>query len=88
MVTMVNEKQVIDYKQAKTQYDGHWLLFDQRDFPPEEDIGYVVAFGDGTDEDWEILEKIQMKQYNGKVLLMKGWTQKNDVYNSGIIEEI
>ena len=47
MVTLVKEKQVIDYKQAKIKYDGRWLLFDQRDFPLEEDIGYVIAYGDG-----------------------------------------
>ena len=88
MVTMVEEKQVIDYKQAKAKYNGHWLLFDKRDFPPEEDIGYVVAFGDGTEEAWEALYKICLNQYDGKVLLMKGWAQKDDIFDSGIIEEI
>jgi hypothetical protein len=88
MVTMVDEKQVLSYPEAKAKYDGYWLLFDQRDFPPEEDMGYVVAYGDGTDEVWKALERIQMKQYNGKVLLMKGWVQKDDIFDSGIIEEV
>ena len=88
MVTMVNEKKVLSYPEAKAKYDGHWLLFDKRDFPPEEDIGYVVAYGDGTEEAWKALMKICVNQYDGKVLLMKGWVQKDDVYDSGIIEEV
>jgi co-chaperonin GroES (HSP10) len=88
MVTMINERQVLSYPEAKAKYDGHWLLFDKRDFPPEEDMGYVVALGDGTNEDWEELVKIQMKQYKGDVFLIKGWVQKDDIYDSGIIEEV
>jgi co-chaperonin GroES (HSP10) len=88
MVTEINDRKVLSYPEAKAKYDGHWLLFDKRDFPPEEDMGYVVALGDGTDEDWEELVKIQMKQYKGDVFLIKGWVQKDDVYDSGIIEEV
>jgi co-chaperonin GroES (HSP10) len=88
MVTMINERQVLSYPEAKAKYDGHWLLFDKRGFPPEEDMGYVVALGDGTDEDWKELVKIQMKQYKGDVFLIKGWVQKDDIYDSGIIEEV
>jgi len=88
MVTMVTEKRVISYPEAKAEYDGHWFLFYNRDFPPEEDMGYVVAYGDDTDKDWEALERMQMKQYKGKILLLKGWAQKDDIYDSGIIEEV
>jgi len=77
MVTMNSEKQVLTYPEAKARYDGRWLLFDHRAFPPEEDMGYVVAYGDGTPEDREALAEIRNNKYHGKVLLMKGWAQKN-----------
>jgi hypothetical protein len=88
MVTMVTEKQVLSYPEAKAKYDGHWLLFDKREFPPAEDIGYVVAYGDGTAEDREALRDINHSLYNGKVFLLKGWVQKDDIFNSGIIEAV
>ena len=52
MVTMTEEKKrVLNYLEVKAEYDGRWVLFDHRDFPPEDDMGYVVACGDGSDED-------------------------------------
>jgi hypothetical protein len=86
MVTMVTEKRVLNCREVDAEYDGRWVLYDQRDFPPEEDTGYVVAFGDGTDEDWEALMEIQNSKYHGEVFLMKGWIPKDDVFDSGIIE--
>jgi len=90
MVTMTEEKnRVLNYLEVKAEYDGHWVLFDQRDFPPEDDMGYVVAYGDGSDEDWEALEEIQCSKYHGQVLLIKGWKPKDDdVFDSGIIEMV
>ena len=58
MVTISAEKRVLNYKEAKAEFDGQWLLFDKRDFPPADDMGYVVAYGDGTTEDREALEEI------------------------------
>jgi hypothetical protein len=86
MVTMVTEKRVINCRQVKAEYDGRWVLFDKRDFPPEQDTGYVVAYGDGTDEDWEALMEIQNSKYHGEVFLMKGWIPKDDIFDSGIID--
>jgi len=90
MVTMTEEKnRVLNYREVKAEYDGHWVLFDHRDFPPEDDMGYVVAYGDGSDEDWEALREIQCGKYHGKVLLIKGWVPKDDdVFDSGIIEMV
>jgi hypothetical protein len=88
MITMNTEKQLLSYPEAKAKYDGHWLLFDQRDYPPEEDMGYVVAYGDGTAEDREALCDMNHSKYNGRVLLMKGWASKNDIYYCSIIEEV
>jgi hypothetical protein len=83
------KKRVLNYLEVKAEYDGHWVLFDQRDFPPEDDMGYVVAYGDGSDEDWEALTEIQCSKYHGKVLLIKGWKPKDDdVFDSGIIEMV
>jgi len=88
MITLTTEKRVLNYKEAKAEFDGHWLLFDQRDFPPVEDMGYVVAYGDGTPEDRDALMEICHEKYHGKVLLMKGYVQKDDIFDSGIIEII
>jgi len=90
MVTMTEEKKrVLNYLEVKAEYDGHWVLFDQRDFPPEDDMGYVVACGDGSDEDRDALEEICFDKYHGEVLLMKGWKPKDDdIFDSGIIEMV
>ena len=86
MITMVTEKRILNYKEVKAKYDGHWLLFDKRDFPPEEDTGYVVAYCDGTPEDRDALREICFDKYDGKVLLKKGWIPKGDIFDSGVID--
>ena len=86
MVTMITEKRVINCREVEAEYDGRWLLYDQRDFPTEEDTGYVVAYGDGTPEDREALRDINHSKYNGEVLLKKGWIPKDDIFDSGIID--
>jgi len=90
MVTMTEEKKrVLNYLEVKAEYDGRWVLFDHRDFPPEDDMGYVVAYGDGSDEDRETLREIQCGKYHGEVVLIKGWIPKDDdVFDSGIIEMV
>ena len=86
MITMATEKRVLNYREAKAEFDGRWLLLDKRDFPPSDDMGYVVAYGDGTSEDREALRRINFDKYDGKVLLMKGWAPKDEIFDSGIIE--
>jgi len=86
MVTMATEKRVLNYREAKAEFDGKWLLFDNRDFPPSDDMGYVVAYGDGTPEDREVLRRINFDKYNGETLLMKGWVPKDEIFDSGIID--
>ena len=88
MITIVTDKRVLDYREAKTEFDGQWLLLDKRDFPPEEDMGYVVAYGDGTPEDRDALMEINLNKYHGEVLLMKGWKPKDEIFYSGIIKEV
>ena len=88
MVTMTVEKRVFNYKEAKTEFDGKWLLFDNRDFPPSDDMGYVVAYGDGTPEDREALMEINSREYHGNILLMKGWIPKDEIFESGIIDMV
>ena len=86
MVTIVTEKRVLNCREVETEYDGRWFLYDQRDFPPVEDKGYVVAYGDGTPEDRDALEEICFEEYHGKVLLKKGWLPKDEIFDNGIIE--
>ncbi|WP_461248991.1 hypothetical protein, partial [Treponema sp. R6D11] len=88
MVTMTTEKRVLNFREVEAEYDGRWVLFDKRDFPPEEDMGYVVACGDGTPEDRDALREIQCNKYHGKVVLIKGWIPKDDILDSGIIEAV
>jgi hypothetical protein len=47
---MVTEKRVLNCREVEAEYDGRWFLLDKRDFPPEDDMGYLVAFGDGSIE--------------------------------------
>ena len=86
MVTIATEKRVLTYKEAMIEFDGQWLLLDKREFPPSDDMGYVVAYGDGTPEDRDALTEINFSKYHGKVLLMKGWTPKDEIFDSGIID--
>ena len=88
MVTELTEKCALNCREVEAEYDGRWFLFDQRDFPPEEDMGYVVAYGNGTPEDRDTLTKIQFSKYHGEVILMKGWIPKDDLFDSGIIEAV
>jgi len=85
---MTTEKRVLNYREVKAEYDGRWVLFDKRDFPPEDDMGYVVAYGEGTPEDRDALREIQYGKYHGKVFLIKGWIPKDEVFDSGIIEMV
>jgi len=86
MVTMASEKRVLNYREAKAEFDGRWLLLDQREFPPADDKGYVVAYGDGTPEDRDTLRRMNFDKYNGEVLLMKGWLPKDEIFDNGIID--
>ena len=88
MVTEVTEKRVLNCREIEAEYDGHWVLFDHRSFPPEDDMGYVVAYGDDSAEDRDALMDIQSSKYHGKVVLMKGWIPKDDIIDSGIIEAV
>jgi hypothetical protein len=87
MVTMVTEKRVLNWREAEAEFDGRWFLLDKRDFPPKDDMGYLVAYGDGTDEDRDALIEIQDSKHHGRVFLGKGWVPKDDdVFDNGIID--
>ncbi|MDR0330167.1 MAG: hypothetical protein LBH93_00445 [Chitinispirillales bacterium] len=86
MVTMATDKRVLNFREAEAEFDGRWLLLDKRSFPPSDDMGYVVAYGDGTSEDRDALRRINFDMFNGEVLLMKGYTPKDEVFDSGIID--
>jgi hypothetical protein len=86
MVTMVTEMRVLNWREAEAEFDGRWFLLDKRDFPPKDDMGYLVAYGDGTDEDWKALMKICCDKYDDRVFLGKGWVPKDDIFDNGIID--
>jgi len=88
MVTMATEKRVIDERAASVEFDGRWLLLDKRSFPPSEDMGYIIAYGGGTPEDRDALMELNWDTCNGKARLMKGYTPKDEICDSGIIEAL
>ena len=88
MVTMISEKRVINSREADVEFDGRWLLLDKREFPPSDDMGYIIAYGNGTPEDRDALRRMNLDKYNGEVLLMKGWIPKDEIFDSGIIDII
>ena len=53
-----------------------------------DDMGYLIAYGDGTPEDRDALYELCFEKYHGDALVMKGWRPKDDVYDSGIIEMV
>ncbi|MCL2689266.1 MAG: hypothetical protein FWE57_05395 [Chitinispirillia bacterium] len=81
MVTMAAERRVIDERQAAVEFDGRWLLLDKRSFPLSEDMGYIIAYGNGTPEDRDTLMEINWNKFNGKARLMKGYTPKDEIYD-------
>jgi len=89
MVTMATEKRVIDERTASVEFNGRWLLLDKSSFPPSDDMGYIIAYGDGTHEDRDALYKIKSEVYHGRARLMKGYTpSEDDVCDNGIIEPV
>jgi len=88
MVTMVTKKRVINSREADIEFNGQWLLLDMSEFPPSDDKGYVIAYGNGTPEDRDALRRINFDKYHGDALLMKGWTAKDEIFDSGIIDSV
>jgi len=88
MITMTADRRVINEREAAVEFDGRWLLLDKRDFPPSEDMGYIIAYGDGTTQDRDALMDINCYTYNGEARLMKGYFPKDEIYDCGIIEAI
>jgi hypothetical protein len=79
MITEVTEKRVISLKEVDTEFDGQWVLINKRAFPTSECKGYLVAYGDGTPQDRDALKRLNLDKYDGKTLLQKGYTPKEDV---------
>jgi len=46
----------------------------------------LEACGDGTPKDREALRRINLDEYDGEVLLMKGYVPKDEICDNGIIE--
>ena len=86
MITMAKEKRVINEREAEEEFDGRWLLLDKSSFPPSEDKGYIIAYGDGTVEDRDALLEIRSKQFKGRARLMKGYVPKDGICDNGIID--
>jgi len=79
MVIEVTEKRIIDEKEVRVEFDGQWVLLDERDFPPSQSTGYLVAYGDGSPEDRDALMNLNYERYNGRAFLLKGYAPKEDI---------
>ena len=88
MVIMAKEKRIINELDAEAEFDGRWVLLDERDFPPSDGTGYIVAYGDGTPEDRDALMEIKLTVFKGRARLMKGYVPKDGICDSGIIEVV
>jgi len=90
MITMATEKRVINERDAEAEFNGRWLLIDEKDFPPSEETGYIVAYSDGTPEtekeDIEALHKMKLEVFHGDAILMKGYVPTDETFDNGIIE--
>jgi len=87
MLTMATENRAITEKDALVEFDERWVLLYKRAFPPAEDKGYIVAYGDGTPEDRDALRSLNFEKYNGKACLMKGYAPKDDIYDCATVFE-
>lgn len=87
MLKMAAEKRAITEKDAHVEFDGRWVLLYKRPFPPSEDTGYIVAYGNGTPEDRDALRELNFEKFNGTARLMKGYTPKDGIYECGPITE-
>jgi hypothetical protein len=79
MITEVTEKRVMSHQQVNAEFDGRWVLLDEREFSPPGGKGYLVAYGDGTSQDYDVLRQLNFAEYGGETLLKKGYTPKEDV---------
>jgi len=85
MLTMATEKRAITEKDANVEFNDRWVLLYKRAFPPSEDKGYIVAYGDGTPEDFNALMDLNCEKYKGEARLMKGYVPKDGIYECGPI---
>jgi len=79
MVIEVTEKRIITEKEARIEFDGQWILIDEREFPVSKSTGYLVGYGDGSSEDRDALMDLNDEKYNGRAFLMKGYAPKEDI---------
>jgi uncharacterized circularly permuted ATP-grasp superfamily protein len=79
MVTEVTEKRIMSHRQVNAEFDGKWVVLDERDFSPPGGQGYLVAYGDGTPQDRDALDEIIFDRYKGQALLLKGYIPKEDI---------
>ncbi|GBU21468.1 hypothetical protein R80B4_01359 [Fibrobacteres bacterium R8-0-B4] len=88
MLTMATEKRAITEKDALVEFDERWVLLYKRAFPPSEDKGYIVAYGDGTPEDRDALRALNFEKYKGEAHLLKGYVPKDGIYECGPISAV
>jgi len=86
MLTMATEKRAITQKDALVEFDDRWVLLYRDASPSSEGKRYIAAYGDGTPEDRDALMALNCKKYNGKALLMRGYTPKDGIHIYGTVE--
>jgi hypothetical protein len=79
MITEVTDKRVMSHQQVNAEFDGRWVILDERNFSPPGGEGYLVAYGDGTQEDYDALDQLLWDRFDGRALILKGYTPKEDI---------
>ena len=72
LYTIVKNRVLMTEFEIDKQYTGKFILLDLKDVPPTHDGGYIVAYGDNTDEVWNALFDLGQEKYNSNCMIQVG----------------
>ena len=72
MIIIAEERKLMTEREIDKKYLGKWVLLDRTDIPPTHDGGYVVAYGDESDDVWNELCDLGQKVCNGHPMIKFG----------------
>ena len=76
VIWYIKERRLMTEREIDQEYLGKWVLCDRRNVPAGHSAGYPVAYGDSTEEVWEALEELGIKEYGGKAMLQLGVAER------------
>ncbi|MCL2006875.1 MAG: hypothetical protein FWG77_02200 [Treponema sp.] len=92
MITEVKDRKLTNRRDLNFEYDGKWVIFESEPSSTSGSTGWVVYYGDGTEEDWDALHQIIVNRYKGQALLTFAYAPKEDVvygmYDIGVAARV